>query len=73
MRITDDMRAELSEFREIRRGLIARDIPHAIADALARDAVEEMRDAKSDRKRDRLRDPDAIIASIKAATVRGII
>lgn len=71
MRITDDMRAELQEFRLIRRGLLDRDVPHVIADTLAREAVEDMRDARTDRKRARLRDPDAIVASVKAITMRG--
>lgn len=72
MRITEHMRAELTEFRAIRRELIDRDVPAVIADALARDAVEEIRNAGTERKRKALRDPDAILASVRAATMRGV-
>ena len=71
MRVTDTMRAELAEFRAIRLGLIACDVPAVIADTLAREAVEDMRNALP-RDIPKLRDPQFIIASIRAETLRGL-
>lgn len=70
MRVTDEMRAELTEFRAIRRGLIERNVPGPIADTLARDAVESLRVCRP-RQAKQLRDPDAILSSIRALTLPG--
>lgn len=72
MRISDDMRAELQEFRRIRLGLIERDVPGPIADSLAKDAIEEARFARTEREARRICDPAAIVSSIRATTLRGL-
>lgn len=112
MKISDEMRAELRQFRALRRALIERGVPDVIADTLARDAVDECRELTGpnaevapyrgfvhtatskglgpDEAREiadarlaawrigaaskaaKLRDPDFILATIRAATLRGM-
>lgn len=71
MRITDTMRAELMEFRALRLELIARGVPSVIADTLAREAIEDSRGAIP-RIAEKLKSPDVIMDSIRAATLRGV-